>query len=826
MTNVSKLLFFSCLFFVLVVSPLYAENNPRGGAPTRQIPEALAAKGTVNRQSAVPIAAASQSSGDGNTENKEHAAGNRGKIPPPGHPSAVPGKTPSQAKKHSARALSPVSLSFDDADMYQVIQTVFGEILKVNYIVDQRVKGRVTFRSVTPVEGDRVLSVMEVILRLNGVGVVEEGGLYRIVPIGDVAREPAEVTVGRDPDSFGVEGKSIIRVVPVMYSQSSEIVKLITPFLTTTAVVIDVPNINHIMLVDTDANIRRLLKLIDLFDSEQTKKKKPQVFVYHVQNSKAKDIANILQQVFLSSGRGGAVNPPLAASPSAGKTAGTSGGAPVPGPRSGSEGGLIVSGSQAGEGLVSPITKIIAEENLNSLIILSLPEDYEVIKEAIQRVDIIPRQVVIEGVIAEITLKDDLKLGVSWALTFSPGGMNGVLGALEGTVGFDVPGATATSTTGSGTFTFAGTVGGDFKTVIDTLATQSKAKLLAVPRILVTDNKEARIQVGEQVPIVTTETIASTTTNAQRTIQYKDIGIILKVKPRINEGGLVTLDLAQEVSSYDTITLFDGETNIIVKKTEATTNLVVQDGQTILIGGLIREDISAARSGIPYLSKIPLLGYLFGSTTDENHRKELIILLTPRVIKNQHDARKATSSYVDDMTKTGKGKLKKEELIRDVPRQEEDVKNDAAGTGKGAQGKNGGPEGQATKLPQGSKDKEKPPVSVQEETKKNKTQKQAGTGPQREIREGQGTKEHEVTHTEAPVARDEIEVQRNRGQKAEKQVPPQQAPKTSVEKVQDKGRKKPEPARSQDSLAGKEPAPREAGEEPVPKVATGSQGES
>jgi type II secretory pathway component GspD/PulD (secretin) len=175
---------------------------------------------------------------------------------------------------------------------------------------------------------------------------------------------------------------------------------------------------------------------------------------------------------------------------------------------------------------------------------------------------------------------------------------------------------------------------------------------------------------------VTTETIASTTTAAQRTIQYKDIGIILKVKPRINEGGLVTLDLAQEVSSYSTITLFDGETNIIVKKTEATTSLVVQDGQTILIGGLIREDISTARSGIPFLSKIPLLGYLFGSTTDENHRKELIILLTPRVIKNQQGARKATSSYVDDITKTGKGKLKKEELIRDIPQEENEGKKD------------------------------------------------------------------------------------------------------------------------------------------------------
>lgn len=699
MTNVRKLILLCCLFFVLVVPPLYAADSPQKAASSREAPEASAPRGAADAQSALPSAAVSPSAKNENVEKKGESAGDRGKIQPPANPSAPPAKTPSQTRKRSVRAASPVSLSFDDADMYQVIQTVFGEILRVNYIVDQRVKGRVTFRSVTPVEGDKVLSVMEVILRLNGVGVVEESGLYRIVPIGDVAKEPAEVTVGRNPDSIEIEGKSIIRVVPVMYSQSSEIVKLITPFLTATAVVIDVPNINHIMLVDTDANVKRLLKLIDLFDSEQTRKRKPQVFVYHVQNSKAKDIANILQQVFLSSGHGGAANPPLAASPSAGKAAGASG---APAARSGPEGGLIVSGSQAGEGLISPITKIIAEENLNSLIILSLPEDYEVIKEAIRRVDIIPRQVIIEGVIAEITLKDDLKLGVSWALQFSPGGMNGVLGAVDGTVGFDVPGATATSTTGSGTFTFAGTVGGDFKTVIDTLATQSKAKLLAVPRILVTDNKEARIQVGEQVPIVTTETIASTTTNAQRTIQYKDIGIILKVKPRINEGGLVTLDLAQEVSSYDTITLFDGETNIIVKKTEATTNLVVQDGQTILIGGLVREDISAARSGIPYLSKIPLLGYLFGSTTDENHRKELIILLTPRVIKNQHDARKATSSYVDDITKTGKGKLKKEELIRDIPRQEKDGKNDAG-----------------------------------------------------ETREGQGTKEHEATHTEVPVAGEE-----------------------------------------------------------------------
>ena len=553
-----------------------------------------------------------------------------------------------------------ISLNFDDADVFSVIQTVFGEILKVNYVVDQRVKGRVTFRSVAPVTMDQVLPVMETILRLNGVGVVEESGLYRVVPISDVAKEPAQVQFGREADRVIIQGKSIIQVVPLLHVHSSETIKLITPFLTTTAVVIDLPNINYIILVDTDSNVKRLLTLISFFDGEQTRQKKPQVSVYNIQNGKAKDVAAILQQVLLSAK---APQAP-AATPATGST---TPGAPPAAPPSQRPSVQAVANSQGGDMLVSPITKIIADDNLNALIVLSTPEDYEFIKAAIERIDVIPRQVLLEGVIAEVSLKDELKLGISWALQFNPDGMNGVLGAVDGTVGFNVPGATPTSTTGSGTFTFAGNVGGDFKTVIDMLATDNRAKLLAVPHVLVSDNKEARIQVGQQVPIVTSETFSSSTVAPQRTIQYKDIGIILKVKPRINEGGLVTLDITQEVSSYETIKLFDNEDYIILKKTETTTSLVVQDGNTIIIGGLIRDDISRARSGIPVLSKIPVLGYLFGNTTDSDQRTELIILLTPRVIRNAADASSVTGEYVDSVTKTGKGRIKREDLMKQKP---------------------------------------------------------------------------------------------------------------------------------------------------------------
>jgi general secretion pathway protein D len=322
------------------------------------------------------------------------------------------------------------------------------------------------------------------------------------------------------------------------------------------------------------------------------------------------------------------------------------------------------------------MTKIIADENLNLLVVLALPEDYEVIKEAIKKIDIIPRQVVIEGLIAEVNLVDDLSFGVSWALQFNPSVFKGFVGKTIGSMGFNAgtglvtPNTTAPTTFGeTGKFSVVGTVNDHFTAAINMLASQSKAKLLAAPRILVQDNKEARIQVGQQVPIATSSTstpsvvgAAPTTTS---TIQYKDIGIILKVKPRINEGGLVSMELNQEISSFSTQSIGGIADSVVVSKTEATTNLVVQNGQTIMIGGLIREDVSDGQSGIPLLSKIPVLGYLFGKTDQTNHRKELIILLTPRVVTNQAEAQAVTSGYVDTITETGKGKLKREELIRE-----------------------------------------------------------------------------------------------------------------------------------------------------------------
>jgi len=572
-----------------------------------------------------------------------------------------------------------ISLNFDDADVFSVVQTVFGDILRVNYVVDPRIKGRVTFRSVAPIPKEQVLPVMEVILRINAIGVVEDNGLYRIVPLSDVSREPSPVSFGRDPSQIPTTGKSVIQVIPIIYLQSTEVVKLIAPFLSANAVVLDVPKSNQIIVVDTDASVRRILTLIDTFDNEKQKKKRATVYVYQVQNGKAKDIANLLNQIYLGARPGMTGGTTMGTSMAPTTTTGLSGARPGATPTPGgattvsalptpsiAQPSIMGAYGQASEPLVSPITRIFSDDIINSVIVLATPEDYETIKETIAKIDISPRQVVIEGLIASIIMQDELSLGLAYSMNLQINSGNLSLG---GPIGLNTALLTSPpgdKNFGSG-FTFLGTDSkGVVRAYINALASDSKAKLLAAPHILVSDNREARIQVGQQVPIITAETYGSTTVAPQRTVQYKDIGIILKVKPQINAGGLVTLEVSQEVSTFETLTLYSNETQIILDKTEASSNLVVQDGQTIIIGGLIREDTTRDGSGIPFLRSIPVLGYLFGNVHRKGTRTELIILLTPHVIRDQREARSITGEYVDNITtlSTGKGGLGKEEIFK------------------------------------------------------------------------------------------------------------------------------------------------------------------
>ncbi len=476
--------------------------------------------------------------------------------PPPNiSPVAPPAGRPAIQKK------GDVSFNFDDADIFEVIQTVFGDILKVNYMVDPKVKGRVNFRTVTPVTKDEVLPLMRVLLKMNDAGFVNDNGLYRILPLNEI------------------------------------------PGTT------------------------------------------PKVFVYPLQNTKAKHIASLLQSIFTGAAAPSAAGSFIPSSPSA-----PAGGRPQAASTAERGGGGFTAGTG---GLVAKETKVYADEITNSLVVLASPDDYKFIEETIKKLDTPPRQVMIEVLIAEVTLTKDFQFGLEWVISNStklkispfsrPIDLNGQVGQNTNLL--------TSSSTGLPGFSYTATdIAGQLKALINTMASDDLVTVLASPHIIAADNLEAKIQIGSQVPIATSQmtNVASSTTSGSilSTIQYQDVGTILKVKPQINESGVVSMEVSQEVTDATTQTVL-GTQQFVFTKRAAETNVVANDGQTIVIGGLIQDNKETNVSGIPYLMNIPVLGYLFRSNNITRTKTEIIVLLTPHVIRNQQDAGKVTNDYLD-----------------------------------------------------------------------------------------------------------------------------------------------------------------------------------
>jgi len=567
------------------------------------------------------------------------------------------------------KAPSTVSFFFDDADIFEVVQTVFGDILKANYIIDPQVKGRVNFRTVTPIPKDEVLSVIEIIFRLNGIGFVEEGGLFRIIPLGDVSRELVYSQIGKTPEKVAIE----------MFTFKNLDLKESMPDIENalglhlkggTVRLVPVFRMNALIVIASSREQLDYIKeWVEVFDTMYGIAR-PKIYVYPLQNSKASHIASLLQSIL--SGSGAAASSPstptrieqprTTAQQTTAQTGATTPAMPAATTTTTQKTGAAVTVTSSGT-FVSRETKIFADEITNSLIILAIPADYTFLEETIKRLDTQPRQVVIEGLIARVDLTDNLSFGFAWSLK-TDADVSGLKPFnkdinLDGDV-FSRPFGTTFDKGASDGFTFVATdPSGIVRARLTAALKDSTAKILAAPHILVSDNREARIQVGSQIPLATSTTttpLADATNTTTSTIQYKDIGIILKVKPQINDSGLVSLEITQEVSSQGDSVKIAGSDFASINKTEATTDLVAQDGQTIVIGGLIREDVTKSKDGIPLLSKIPLLGYLFSNTSNTSVRTELIILLTPHVVKSRPDAERVTSDYIHQYEKTSKDK--------------------------------------------------------------------------------------------------------------------------------------------------------------------------
>jgi len=391
--------------------------------------------------------------------------------------------------------------------------------------------------------------------------------------------------------------------------------------------------------------IRRLLNQldVDIYGGRR-------IFIYYAENAKAKDLSATMNAIY---GRGDGAAAPAAPRPP------TTPGAPPPPPPPPRPPGTAAPTGVAEGALAEGEVRFISDEATNSVIVTTFPRNWPDIEDTLKKLDRMPRQVLIEVLVAEITLSDDIRLGIEWAFRSgrfnvsnapTPPGTGSTTTTLGALPTFPIPSLVPITGIAQGLnfFTFATDL---FFTALNTLAADSKVNILSSPSILTTENKKAVINVSRSIPIVTgqqvpiagvTTTGAATTTTAvgTQTIEYKDAGVILTVTPRIGEKGTVALDLKQEVNEVGPTITPPGSPSFT--KREAETSVVLTNNQTLALGGLIQNKRTLTRSGIPLLNRIPLLGLLFGSTEEKIEKTELLILITPRVLGTALDAARLT----------------------------------------------------------------------------------------------------------------------------------------------------------------------------------------
>lgn len=318
------------------------------------------------------------------------------------------------------------------------------------------------------------------------------------------------------------------------------------------------------------------------------------------------------------------------------------GGAATAATTSPAAGNPLLGGLDQSAGADNPDTmRILPNPQNNAVLVYATPQEEDTVVAMLRKIDILPLQVRIDATIAEVTLNDGLKYGTQFF--FQAGGINGMLnsGTISSVAGTLASVPLSTSFPG---FVLGGSGAGGGHMAISALQAVTRVTVLSSPQIIVVDNQPARLQVGALVPYLQSQqqsTVANS--NVINSVGYQPTGVILEVTPRVNGGGLVTLDVSQEVSELDTSApTTSGITSPSFLERSVTSRVVVQDGQTVGLAGLISDNVSRGNSGIPWLKDIPLLGVLAGQQTNTRVRTELLVLITPHVIHDQRDARALT----------------------------------------------------------------------------------------------------------------------------------------------------------------------------------------
>jgi general secretion pathway protein D len=640
---------------------------------------------------------------------------------------------PKWVKKESEESTSGedgeelVELNFDNADVNEVIATI-AQLTGIKYIVEPEVKGTVTIHTTGGIAKENLLSVLYLILEVNGLTAVKDGEFYRIATVEDASRLPILLR-------FQTEGKPrvrkeeiVIQIIPLKYISTAEMSKLIEPFLSANGTAISHEGSNTLLVVDTGINVMKVVQLAEAFDIglfEKTNYRffflknsnpedtvailnevfaptmegrkdgvkfipikrlyaflalcpdtrmfkkieqllgtldtaaegiEPRIHVYFVKNGTALDLSGILQQVFaeaITTGEAqksqplspvaprkrdfGATNPYLRGRQRQITTP------PTPAPQQEPVTAEVIGELTAESTDVKGVIKITPDEIRNALIIEATPADYRVIMNVLETIDVLPRQVLIEATIAEIDYTLITELGVTWEYSKGANFGKGLLNLIS---------------SGDTGLRFAIGIADELRVALNALEQENRANIISSPHVLASDNQVARIDVSTEVPIVSAETVIPSGGESivTTTVEYRDTGVLLSVTPHINERGLVTMDIYQEVSEQSGDVQVAGVLYPSFFKRVVETSLTVQHGQSIVLGGLIRENKSKGSSGVPCLARLPFIGFIFGETRDSFDKTELIVLLTPRVIIDLDDVDAVTDEF----------KSKVDSVVRDM----------------------------------------------------------------------------------------------------------------------------------------------------------------
>jgi len=603
-------------------------------------------------------------------------------------PKPLPG-TMAAAKTSGKRF---ITIDFDNVDIRLFIKYI-SELTEKNFIVDKSVQGNVTIVSPTKISEEEAYRVFESVLEVHGFTTVKAGAIIKILPSARARSQNIEMLQMGFSDN--PEDKVVTQLVPLKYSSPNDLKKVLTPLVSKTSVVIAHTPSGMLIITETLSNIQKLLAIIEVLDVES---REDEVVVVSLENASSSSLAKILTTIFQRT-----------SAPQKGAKPGTKSRVKVV-PYERVNALVVLAGSgeidrvkalislldtevERGEGnihvfylqnataaelakvlnalpgkqqddakkgkapAISKDVKVMADEETNSLIITASREEYAVLEEVIKKLDIPRRMVYLEALIMEVDTDETFDVGVQWAAggVFSDGTGRLVTGFKSGaglsSVGEDIN-KTPTLAEGFslGVLQQGIQIGGitfpNIAAILKAYKTDSAINIISTPQILTTDNKKAEISVGENIPYITSQ---NTTTSEQDYTQYeyRDVSTKLTITPHINQADTLRLEIATEVVKLKGNDP-DNFTPTTFKRTAETT-VIVNDGDTVVIGGIIGHDATEGEWKIPLLGDIPFLGWLFKTHSSRSTKTNMFIFITPRIIKNPADLAAVTLEKEDNM---------------------------------------------------------------------------------------------------------------------------------------------------------------------------------